>query len=209
MFISVEGGEGVGKSDFTDKLTNYVKSHLSKQVFKTREPGGSPTSEKIRSIFNEPVAQDPLKNVTELFLISASRYQHVESQIRPRLKAGEWVICDRYIDSSRVYQGTLGGVEESVLEYIIKVSTNSLLPHLTFLLDCRPEVVSQRLRDRSQQQNSGASRYDEASLETHVQMRQAYLDLARKFPKRIRVINTERDRELILAEAIQVLKEYM
>ena len=209
LFISIEGGEGVGKSNFTENLVNYLKSHFKKQVFKTREPGGSPTAEKIRSIFNDPVDGDPLRSMTELFLISASRYQHVDAHIIPRLKAGEWVVCDRFSDSTRVYQGELGGIDDSVLEPIIAISTKNLNPDITFLLDCKSEVVLQRLNKRCPSLNTGATRYDKVDLQTHEKLRHAYLNLAHKFPQRIKIIDAEKTPAMILEEAKKTLKEYL
>ncbi len=202
-FITIEGGEGVGKTLFLSRFIPKLEA-LGISVLSTREPGGTPVAESLRKLFSNPPPGEPLMIETELFVISAARAQHVSQKIKPALSKGTWVICDRFVDSTRVYQGKLGGFPSKLLEHILQTSTYFIEPDLTLLLDCDVSLALSRVRNRSKQpatnsKNSpecpttsedGASRYDSANLSFHENLRQAYLELVRRFPSRIVKIDT-------------------
>lgn len=206
-FISLEGGEGVGKSLLSERLAELLKIQLGCDVIQTREPGGSPRAEAIRELFNHDISQEPFTMISELFLVSASRSQHLEYTVIPSLKSGKWVLCDRYTDSSRVYQGVLGGIESASLEKIIELSTHGLQADVTFLLDCDVQTSINRLESRALEKQDGANRYDEANMETHKKIRAGYLELAAKFPKRIKVLDANQEPDKIAQQAYQILKQ--
>lgn len=174
---------------------------------KTREPGGTPAADLIRGIFASPPENDSFCMMTEALLISAARAQHVEKVIRPALTAGKWVLCDRYTDSTRVYQGILGRIESTRLESLIELSTDGLEPDLTFLLDCDVKVAAARRDQRSVNHNDAIKRYDDAKAEFHEQLRHAYLSLASRFPDRIVTINAGQPAEKVAAVALGILQE--
>ena len=134
-FISIEGGEGVGKSTFTKAIVNYLRERGVEHI-STREPGGTKVAQKIREVFVSPPKDEELNMMTELLLVNAARCQHVEKLIRPALSDNKWVICDRYVDSTMVYQGALGGVDQSCLKTLTEYATRGLMPDLTFA-SCR------------------------------------------------------------------------
>lgn len=224
IFITVEGGEGVGKSTFCRQLVDAIpgklgpvkssgsrltgSSHRSPTIWLTREPGGSPMADRIRQVFVDPPADDPIFALTELYLVSAARTQHVQSRILPKLKSGEWVLCDRFADSTRVYQGALGGLSQDMIERIIAESTLGVEPHVTFLLDCPAETAMQRIRNaKPVDDRTGASRYDNAKHEMHARMRQAFLALAARESKRFHVLNGELPTSVIVDQALDCLRD--
>ena len=209
-FISIEGGEGVGKSLLSKRLAKLLKDQFGTDVIQTREPGGCLSAEAIRSLFNQDLAQEPFTAMSELFLISAARCQHLKYTVLPSLDSGKWVVCDRYTDSTRVYQGIIGGMDEASLEQIIEFSTQGLQADLTFLLDCDVQTSAARLQCRAskqEEQENGASRYDQASSDTHHRLRTAYLELARRFPDRIKVLDASQKPDKIAEQAYRLIQE--
>ncbi|WP_165931687.1 dTMP kinase [Pseudobacteriovorax antillogorgiicola] len=200
-FITVEGGEGVGKTVFTKGLSSRIKS-AGLGLVQTREPGGTPVAQQIRQIFMSPPPDDSLAIKTELFLVSAARCQHLEKLIRPNLEQGSWVLCDRFHDSTRVYQGIGGGVPQAELETLITLSVGQSDPDLTFILDCDVKVALDRVNQRSSSDESG-NRYDEASVDFHETLRNGFLDVARRFPKRVVVLDASQDPDTVIDQAIK------
>jgi dTMP kinase len=205
-FITVEGGEGVGKSLFLSLLSTEL-SALGLSIATTREPGGTPVGDKIRDLFANPPISDPLLVETELMLISAARAQHTQNLIKPRLKAGDWVVSDRYADSTRVYQGFLGGIPSDLIEIVIASTTFGLEPDLTFVLDCDSEVSIRRVRGRSKSMQDGAVRYDDAKMGTHRKIREGFLQLAKRFPQRIVNLDASGDPKVVARQGIQIVKD--
>jgi dTMP kinase len=206
-FISVEGGEGVGKSLFS-KLLNEALSDRGITVVTSHEPGGTPLAQKIRELFKNPPEDDPILPKTELFLVSAARAQHLGRKINPALKRGDWVLCDRFFDSTRVYQGIMGGLPEDTIESILTASTDGVIPDLTFLLDCDTELALARIGSR----NSGAAkdsleqdRFDSATREWHEKLKSAWLKIANLFPDRIVVLDASLAPEALLSEALIIM----
>jgi len=192
-FITFEGGEGSGKSTHAATLAQRLKE-LGFDPVLTREPGGSPGAEIIRHILLSGIAK-PLGAETETILFAAARDDHVRSTILPALTAGKWVICDRFIDSTRVYQGALGQVDGKLIRSLERVTVGAAMPDLTFILDVPASVGLARATRR---RGSGtADRFEAESVEYHEKLRQAYLTLAAHEPKRFFVIDGRAPREVV------------
>ncbi len=205
-FISIEGGEGVGKSYLSQGLKLRLEA-LKYEVLLTHEPGGTPLASAIRQLFLNPPEKPAA--LTELYLVSAARAQHVQKLIRPQLEAGRWVLCDRFYDSTRIYQGDLGGVPEAVLEATIEASVDGCHPAQTFVLDCPADVAMSRVEKRAKElQWDGGNRYDEGSRAMHETLRQGYLKRARQFPDRIHVLDASRPPQEVLEAAWSHLKQH-
>jgi dTMP kinase len=192
-FITFEGGEGSGKSTHARLLADHLNS-LGIEVVLTREPGGSPGAEIIRHILLSGIAK-PLGAETEAILFAAARDDHVQTTIRPALEAGKWVISDRFIDSTRVYQGALGKVDAKLIRSLERVTVGGAMPDLTFLLDVPATVGLARAKRR---RGTGATdRFEAESVEFHEELRRAYLSLAETEPKRCIVIDGRAPREVV------------
>ena len=207
-FSTVEGGEGVGKSLFTANLAKALAAHpaLTRGLVVTREPGGTPTADLIRALFGKPAPGDPLSMTAEALLVSAARAQHVAVLIQPALSAGKWVLCDRFADSTRVYQGVLGGLAAADLEPLIRFSTGGLTPDLTFLLDCDVATAQARLKRREAPRAGAIERYDDESKGFHTRLRDAYLSLQKNEPGRIIVIDAKTAPEAMSAAALAAVE---
>lgn len=192
-FITFEGGEGSGKSTHAATLAQRLKS-LGLKVVLTREPGGSTGAEIIRHILLSGIAK-PLGAETEAILFAAARDDHVRNTILPALKAGHWVICDRFIDSTRVYQGALGNVDQRLIRSLERVTVGSAVPELTFILDVPVKVGLARAKSR--RGKSIADRFEAESNEFHEKLRQAYRALATDEPKRCIVVDGRAPREVV------------
>ena len=178
-FITLEGGEGAGKSTQARLLAAHLQSTGIKALV-TREPGGSPYGEKIRDLI---LAERPVAPETEFLLFAAARCEHLAAVIRPALLRGEWIVCDRFIDSTRVYQGRLLGIEPRLIAAIEECTVAPSYPDLTLILDVPAEIGAERARQRGD-----ANRYDSERLETHQLLRAGFLDIARLEPLRCAVI---------------------
>ena len=192
-FITFEGGEGSGKSTHARLLADRLNSH-GIEVVLTREPGGSPGAEIIRHILLSGIAK-PLGAETEAILFAAARDDHVRATIRPALDAGKWVICDRFIDSTRVYQGALGKVDAKLIRSLERVTVGSARPNLTFILDVPATVGLARAKQR---RGTGTTdRFEAESVEFHEELRRAYIALADKEPKRCVLVDGRAPREVV------------
>src|SRR5437899_4838387 len=137
-FITFEGGEGTGKSTQASLLAERLRGY-GLGVVVTREPGGSPGAEAIRHVVLSGAAQ-PLGSHAEAILFAAARDDHVSQLIRPALDRGRWVVCDRFVDSSRVYQGVLGNVDQRVIRSLERIAVGDTRPDITFILDAPAEL---------------------------------------------------------------------
>jgi dTMP kinase len=200
-FITLEGGEGVGKSTLIQGIHEWLAAKQI-QVVQSREPGGTLIADEIRRIFKSPPAGDDMTSDTETLLVSAARCQHVSKVIAPAIKSGAWVLCDRYADSTRVYQGLFGGVPLHDLEWIIKFSTGGLEPDLTFLLDCDVSITMNRIGSRVEsEKDDDAARFDHAGIAVHERLRQGYRRIAGFFPARFYILDASRPADQVLHDA--------
>lgn len=206
VFITVEGGEGVGKSSFIQNLKKLLHDQLG-DVQITREPGGTYTAEKLRSIFKLPSKADPLTKESELLIVAAARSQHITHFIKPNLVAGRWVLCDRFIDSTLVYQGALGGLERNKIDNILAFASQNVQPDITFLLDCEIDISLKRLSQRSELEAQEPCRFDEQGRSFHEKVRKAYLSLAESAPGRIVKLDASKASMDSAIEAYSILQE--
>ena len=202
-FITFEGGEGSGKSTHSEALAERLKAHGIVSV-RTREPGGSPGAEIIRHIILSGIAK-PLGAETETILFAAARDDHVRTTIEPALAAGQWVICDRFIDSTRVYQGALGKVDMKLIRGLERVTVGAVMPDLTILLDVPANVGLARAKTR--RGAGSADRFEAESVEFHEDLRKAFLVLAEREPKRIVVIDGRAPREVVADRIWDAVKQ--
>lgn len=204
-FITFEGGEGAGKSTQIDRLAEALRS-AGYQVRTTREPGGSLGAEAVRHVLLSGAAE-PLGPVVEAILFAAARSDHVEQVIRPAVERGEIVLCDRFLDSSRVYQGESAGLDQSMVEALQQVAVNGLMPELTLILDIDPAIGLGRAEAR--RGAGGADRYEKESVDLHARRRQAFLDIARREPQRCVVIDAARDADAVAADIWQAAQHIL
>jgi dTMP kinase len=183
--ITFEGGEGTGKSTHSALLADRIKG-LGIEVVLTREPGGSPGAEAIRHVLISGAAR-PLGPETEALLFAAARDDHVRNTIEPALARGAWVVCDRFIDSTRVYQGILGHVDPKFIRALERVTVGDLRPELTFIMDVPAEIGLARAQKRRGE--AAPDRFEEESLESHQQLREGYHRLAAAEPARCVIID--------------------
>ena len=186
-FITFEGGEGSGKSTHCALLSGRLKT-LGIDVVVTREPGGSPGAEAIRHVLLSGAAK-PLGAHAEAILFAAARDDHVSQTIRPALDAGKWVISDRFADSTRIYQGSLGNVDQPLLARLERITIGDTRPDLTIILDVPVEIGLARAAERG----AGADRFEAENIEFHEKLREAYLELAEREPQRCVVIDGSAD----------------
>jgi dTMP kinase len=180
-FISLEGGEGAGKSANLAFVRDWLQARLGVTVLLTREPGGTPVGEEIRRLF---LQQDSLLPEAELLLMFAARVQHVRQVIAPALARGEWVLCDRFADASYAYQCGGRGVAPERLAYLQDWLLDGVLPDLTLLLDTPPALGKARAHQRGE-----ADRFDAETEAFYQRVRQAYLERATREPQRIRRVD--------------------
>lgn len=202
VFITFEGGEGAGKSTQIARLASYLREK-QREVVLTREPGGSPGAEAVRHVILSGAAE-PFGASMEAILFAAARADHVDQVIRPAIERGAVVLCDRFIDSSRVYQGVTGGLEPSFMQALEKVAIGSTLPDLTIILDVDPEEGMSRAATRR-----GAAkidRFEKEALAVQRRRREAFLEIARAEPQRCIVIDGARKPEDIAADILQAVE---
>ncbi len=185
-FITFEGGEGTGKSTQIERLAGQLRS-AGREVVVTREPGGTPIAEAVRVILLDPRFQPD--GVVEAFLYQAARRDHVETVVRPAVERGAVVLSDRFADSSLVYQGLARGVGWDEVERLNILATGGLQPDLTVVFDLDPRIGLDRARGRNLGGSGSESRLDEEPLAFHELVRAGFLELAGRFPERVRVID--------------------
>jgi dTMP kinase len=190
-FITLEGGEGVGKSTQARKLTAALKKRGVASV-STREPGGSPGAEEIRSLIVHG-EQGRWDTLTETLLIFAARADHVARTIKPALAGKKWVICDRFTDSTFAYQGAGRGLARETIRRIEAIVLDDFRPDLTLVLDLPVEVGLARAAARRQ----GATRFENFDVEFHERLRQAFLAIARRSRERCVVVDASADADAV------------
>lgn len=201
-FITFEGGEGTGKSTQAAMLALKLES-IGLGVLTTREPGGSPGAEIIRHVLLSGAAK-PLGSAAEAMLFAAAREDHVRFAIEPALVSGKWVVCDRFADSTRVYQGALGAVDLRVIKGLERVTIGDLSPDLTIILDAPVEIAMERSALR--RGNAKADRFEGEGLEFHARLREAFLALAQAEPERCVVIKTDAPRQQVAKQIWDIVQ---
>lgn len=178
-FITLEGGEGAGKSTQARMLAQALRAR-GIDVVTTREPGGTPGAEAIRSLLLS-MQGDGWNTRAEALLFAAARSDHVERLIRPGLAAGKWIVCDRFIDSSRAYQGGGGGMDDAFLLELHRFGSMGLLPDRTILLEIPPDIAASRLARRDP---DGADRIGSRDAAYHARVAASFARLAEAEPQR-------------------------
>lgn len=198
-FITFEGGEGTGKSTQSKRLAAALQAR-GLDVVLTREPGGSPAAETIRGLLLSGRAK-PLGVLGEAYLFAAARIDHVAELIEPALDRGAFVICDRFADSSRVYQGTAGGLPADVVDELVDAAIGFTIPDLTIVIDVPVSVGLARVGHRSE----GADRFESDAVTVHEERRRGFLALADRFPDRCVVIDGSREKDVVSAEILNLV----
>ena len=199
IFITIEGGDGSGKSTQIDLLMTYFNEH-GYEVLLTREPGGTVISEKIREIILDKDHME-MADMTEALLYAAARAQHVQEYIIPNVNKGKVVICDRYVDSSVVYQGFARGLGIDEVEQINHYATLGLTPNLTILLDLPPEIGLARKKNQQ-----ALDRLELASDSFHMKVSEGYRILARRHEDRILSVDATQSIEAIHEVIVTAIK---
>lgn len=209
MFVSFEGIEGSGKSTAIKFVAGHLRA-MGHDPILTREPGGTGLGRRLRPILLDARTRG-LGLRTELFLFMADRAQHVAEVIRPELEAGRIVICDRYADSTIAYQGAGRGMDMALLERANALSTDGLWPKATFLLDLPVATGLERAGQRNREEGTVFSegRFDSESVKFHERVRQGYLELARRHPERIHVIDASAPAENVALECLSTLAKLL
>lgn len=186
-FITFEGGEGAGKSTQIKRLADRLET-LGYDVLLTREPGGSEGAEAVRHVLLSGAAEEFGVRM-EAFLFAAARNDHVEQVIRPAVEKGKIVLCDRFADSTRVYQGVTGNIEAQLLQNLERIAVNDMVPDLTLIIDVPAEEGIKRAKNRGAATATDLDRFEREELATHEMRREGFLDLAKDDPIRCRVID--------------------
>ena len=204
LFITFEGVDGCGKTTQLELLRAHLESEFAKaqsstQIVQTREPGGTKLAEAAREIILH--SQTPLSPRAELLLFGAARAQHVEELIAPALNRGDWVLCDRFTDSTMAYQGGGLGLDAEFIHTQNEYSTDNLVPNLTLLFDVDVRVALQR---RATQR--GEDRIEERGLQFQERVRAKFLELARDEPQRIKIIDANAPAKVVHHRVVRVLE---
>lgn len=198
LFITVEGGEGVGKSTNIAVVEDWLKGQgIGYRL--TREPGGTPLAEQLRGLLLEQ-REESMAPMTELLLMFAARAQHIQQVIEPALAAGHWVICDRFTDATYAYQGGGRDLPRDWISSLESLVQGALRPNLTLLLDAPVEVGLSRAGQRG-----ALDRFEQEQRAFFERVRACYLERAQEEPDRFKVVNTDRPLETIAVEIREAL----
>jgi dTMP kinase len=202
-FISLEGIEGAGKSTLARALEGALRER-GQNVLLTREPGGSPLAERLRSLLLER-GEERITPQAETLLMFAARSLHIENRIRPALQRGAWVICDRFTDATRAYQGAGRGVDAALIERLAQSVHAQLWPRRTLLLDLPVEQGLARARAR----HGRGDRFEDEERDFFERVRQRYLALAAEEPQRVRLIDAAAEPAQVLALALAAMADLL
>jgi dTMP kinase len=196
-FITFEGGEGTGKTTQLARLADALRKD-GFDVLCTREPGGSPDAEVIRGalVSGEPGRWSPL---AEALLMNAARDSHLRTTIRPALEAGRTVLCDRFMDSTRAYQGAAGGVDVKLIGALEKIVVGSTVPDLTLIFDLDPALGLARAK-------AAEDRFEKKGSEFHARLRQAFREIAGAEPRRCRLIDASAAPDVVFASIMNIVQ---
>ena len=208
MFVTFEGIEGCGKTTQVRRLVKRM-AEMGIPVICTLEPGGTDIGDKIRRILLD-ARHTNLLPLTELLLYEADRAQHVEEVIRPALKQGRWVICDRFCDATTVYQGVARGQNMERVETLNVWVTQGVRPDRTFLLDCPVELGLERAHSRNRElSDQGQDRFEQEQVDFHARVRQGYLELAHADAERFVIIDASQTEDRLEQEIFRHLRPYL
>jgi dTMP kinase len=202
-FITFEGGEGTGKSTQAALLAKKLAT-FGIGIVLTREPGGSPGAEIIRHILLSGAAK-PLGPNAEALLFAAARADHIETTIKPALRAGKWIVCDRFLDSTRVYQGMVGNAGRPFVKGLEKLTVGSFVPEITFILDLPADVGLARARAR--RGDADADRFETEDLAYHEALNAAFREIAEKEPLRCVLIDASGSTDKVAGDIWNVVRK--
>lgn len=208
LFITLEGGDGTGKSTQV-KLLQKALAAASVDVVTTREPGGTDQAERIRALLlqRDSGSFDPL---TEALLMFAARREHLVNKILPAVEKGQWVISDRFADSTRAFQGYGMGLDPAVIDQLYALVAGEFQPDLTFIFDIDPSLGLKRsmkhMEVTSNKAESTEDRYERMGLAFHQRLRQGFLEIAKKFPGRCIIIDATQDIHVIHRQMLKVVE---
>ena len=204
-FITFEGGEGAGKSTQAEMLRKNLAA-MGVQALLTREPGGSPRAEAIRAVLLSGKAKR-FGPMGEALLFYVARDSHLELTIRPALARGTWVLCDRFYDSTRAYQGAAGGVSIAAMNALERIVVGATKPDLTLILDLPPEEGLKRVTARANADGQEKDRFEAMSLIFHQNLRQEFLEIAEAEPWRCAVIDASRPADKVAEDIWSVASQ--
>ena len=204
--VTFEGPEGCGKSTQIKRLAEQLEAQGIKVVC-SREPGGTATGEAIRNILQHDAVGEPLGERAELLLFAASRAQLMDQVVLPALERGEWVLCDRFIDSTMAYQGFARGMDIAALDRINDFAIHGRKPDLTLLLDLDIGRGFQRLEKRYADGKGSADRFEREARDFHLRVRDGYHKLAEREPARFRIIDSDRTIDEVASTVWNTVKE--
>lgn len=204
LFITFEGGEGCGKTTQIQKLADRIKSIILTPFVVTREPGGAPSAELIRGLLVNGDTEK-WRPATEGLLMSAARHEHVEQIIRPALAQNKLVMSDRFVDSTIVYQGIVGGVKRNDIDAMNHIACGDIYPDVTIILDIDSQIGLARAKSRG----ASEDRFEAKGLAYHEKVRAGFLDIAAGDPSRCVVINANRTPDDIAEDIWQVVRPYL
>ena len=203
IFITIEGPDGSGKTTALQQVVPRLQQEMNRKVVATREPGGSPIAEKIRSLILDPSHTD-MDSRTEALLYAASRRQHLIEKVLPVLESGDVIFCDRFVDSSIAYQGFARGIGEEGIREINQFATEGLEPDVTLYIDVPAEVGIQRIHANLDEREY--NRLDQEKLDFHEKVRAGYQQLAKANPERIVVVDGTMSREAVAEACYHIIK---
>ena len=203
-FITLEGGEGVGKSTQAARLADALRAR-GIEVVVTREPGGTPGAEAIRDLLMTG-SEDRWSARAEALLFAAARADHVEKVIKPALERGDWVICDRFIDSTRAYQGGAGEIYDDEIMALHRLGSGGLMPDRTLLIRLPLELASRRAQERDL---GRADRFGARGPAYHGRLTRLFDDIAADDPQRVRVIDATGTVDEVLRRSLVALDDFL
>src|SRR5690554_2385154 len=206
-FIPFEGGDSVGQSTQVKRHTHTLRQHAV-AVVRTREPGGTPKAEAIRSFILQGRSESWGAGA-EAVLFAAARLDHVNQLIAPNLANGTWVLSDRFHDSTRAYQGLTGGVDDKLIDALESLALNGHAPDLTIVLDMDPVAAFKRVADRAVEDGLAVTgdRFEEEELDWHIRLRDGFLAIARNNPERCVVISAAQHEDALEAALWEVVRQ--
>jgi dTMP kinase len=199
-FITLEGGEGAGKSTQAQRLAAHLRSR-GHDVVLTREPGGTPQGEALRDLLVKGDT-DQWSAASEAMLMSAAREVHVRTVIAPALQSGRWVVCDRFMDSTRAYQGYAGGASLELVAALEGAAVGRWMPDLTLVFDLAPELGLARTKARGK---NDEDRFERKGVAFHARLREAFAAIAAAEPQRCKMIDASADREVAFVQILTAL----